>query len=1190
MPKDPFAIPTVDQMERKAMRDAGVPYQGPEKRKNPRISVDDLNKYGVDGVGITPADLTPPDDRNPIVKVLDILDVPRNVIANGIADLTDMPTDKLEKGTFGLPKVYMSDVLRHVGVLDPQAEGFSRLAGEALGFAGDVLIDPLTYVGAVGLDIGKGVPKVLRSGTELLDKAATAIAHGGEIPEEIARAWGGEEKLRAAVAPVIEGLTPEAAKSALWSKKGGALGQQLAANALDPELADFARPFLAEHGVKGGLGLRIPFTEAHIPSPWGKRAELYKTIAGAVPDETLAAVRAGKQAEDLGAAAQETQRLNVAARTLGKQVSGGLPDLMGEYPAAQSSAKASTADLAARATAAGIQPLKGKFPVKDLIEAGKVGTAAAEAAKLAPDASMPFRLAAAEKIGSTAAKDLTLLGTLRRMKRAIFGAPDSELGRYKAGDKQAMGPGARIADNQATARFTEQAAPILKDVAATTGKTPEELKSLLFNLIESRLPTTHILDPVRQSAAEAEKLFAGKADAFIADVVKTTVESAAESGSKELPGYLAHVKTPEFAKNLKLDKLQQGARSFNPERTLLNEYADTATGKVTRALDTSTDAIPLDNLVKQGLATKQQFHISAELWNQLAQKTAPAEFKNAAGEFLGARQLRTDFTGDRFLKDVPASMGQLAADTSRAVGANDFATRAAAVGVHLQPGQVAGRGDMAHLIDMTDYAEHTPLGKTPFWNQTKDIFKGVSLPQPVVDMVEDIARISRQPEEVKGILRASDVFLHYWKPIALMSPARNIRDFVCNIVSRVGEGINPIGCFQEGMRTRTVQHASALGNDLSGLTVAIRGRTLPADVVVRQARQLNIFNSGLISSMIEPGIWAQSKNMLKRFGQKWFAVGNEIQNWDRFGTWIHLQNQGYTAEAAALKTIRALPDMSDMTMLGDQVGKRIWPFWTWMSKNGANVLRRVVEKPALLGGTEKIRRLVEQSATGGNMVEPTLRPDWMQGAQAMQIAGDKNAGTMFLAGSWMGFSEILSLFSAATDFPAFCHDLLSKIRPDAKFMIEAGAGTDIFKHRPVEPFTTPEMFGDIPMALAGRSGTPLDNLLSLRPVREVTRMGEMPTVAAAAARPFIGGALQPITRQGALGYRYSQLKDKMQKTRSALNRAIASNDEAGKAALTKEWFNLQAEFDRLGLPGVAKRTKTTLRRLGVTEGAPAFVG
>ena len=170
-----------------------------EKRNTPRLTIRQLNQMSENAIrgGLDPQNEF--DTRTPIVRVLDLVDLPRNTISNiafgdpsfgglfgslagtaglfagagaivggglpgallgaiagaavflvgaGIAGITrafggdqilEQNLDSLEHGAYGQPKIWASDILERLGFEN-------KVIRAVVGFAGDVLLDPLTYL------------------------------------------------------------------------------------------------------------------------------------------------------------------------------------------------------------------------------------------------------------------------------------------------------------------------------------------------------------------------------------------------------------------------------------------------------------------------------------------------------------------------------------------------------------------------------------------------------------------------------------------------------------------------------------------------------------------------------------------------------------------------------------------------------------------------------------------------------------------------------------------------------------------------------------------------------------------------------------------------------------------------------------------------------------------------------------
>jgi hypothetical protein len=120
-----------------------------EQRAVPRASVTDLNNTDIDVIKER-FHKTRLDGRSPFVKALDLIDLPRNTVANAL--FPGIAADARaagNTGTLGMGRVTFSDALERLGVEN-------RVARAIVGFVGDTALDPLSYIGPAGWGVKSG--------------------------------------------------------------------------------------------------------------------------------------------------------------------------------------------------------------------------------------------------------------------------------------------------------------------------------------------------------------------------------------------------------------------------------------------------------------------------------------------------------------------------------------------------------------------------------------------------------------------------------------------------------------------------------------------------------------------------------------------------------------------------------------------------------------------------------------------------------------------------------------------------------------------------------------------------------------------------------------------------------------------------------------------------------------------------
>ncbi|HUT57159.1 MAG TPA: hypothetical protein VNA25_04725 [Phycisphaerae bacterium] len=294
--------PLLGQKRKKARDDYSIDLDG-DRRKRKRVSIKELSERGADALRERAPELADPDKRGMVTRVLDVLDVPRNIIANTIASITGTMPDKPRRGTL-LKKVYVSDILGKLGV----PKGPVR---SIVGFVGDVAFDPWTYYGlgaTAGVRVAAHLPKIIGP----VAKAIKVAGKTGRIAGELTKAVGVARtaKLEKAFRAVVAAKGMKAAQKRMAETVARRLGTSATRGA--PE----ALALFAKHGEKGRTIFRLPFAAKGIGTlPFGAKARQYKPLTeGGEAWARLAAKKAGARAASAGAAQAAKAETTLAAQ------------------------------------------------------------------------------------------------------------------------------------------------------------------------------------------------------------------------------------------------------------------------------------------------------------------------------------------------------------------------------------------------------------------------------------------------------------------------------------------------------------------------------------------------------------------------------------------------------------------------------------------------------------------------------------------------------------------------------------------------------------------------------------------------------------------------------------------------------------------------------------------------------------
>ena len=1194
---------------------------GKNKRRRPRLSIQELNARGVDAVREKWPELEGAkrglrreiDKRSSLEKVFDFIDVPRNIVANIIGGLAGVDRGKLPRATGGLPRVMMSDVLSKLGIKNAVARG-------VLGFIGDVAIDPLTYLSAgalTGKAVARGAPRVYKAGQGVLKNV---VRLGAKAPQ-----------MTANLAPAFRGLN--LAKMG-WREVGETLFKR--ASTLGDDVGDAARLFFRQYGVKGRHVGRIPFTQIMTPAmKVGKQAARYRNVAEMAP-EGAAALRkltaAQRTAAKATEAVKQVQRPSVPITLPG----GGRPQrvpaeqLIQEYiDSVQKTRKAPIPDsLKAKLRqqimdkgwqARGIGPLAPHFEQASKAMVGKATATAQQAgagviqARAAKD--MPAAYGAFEKAAMGTSYNPKGTWGQRAMYHLtrLFGRSPNPLRQKELAIYHGQTLGRAIADTRVRAAIS----PMLDDFAATLAKQgladgrPAEARRLIGFALDLGSPENiKNLRPEHQQVVAQmvkdlglDRVFARPEYAALKSQIDTLMGQWSK-GTKRLGLNVGEVKgLGKYSRTMAPLSAQQAAsqgyaanRGEGVARSFWQEFTH-KTRPAKTVLNTSKDDI--NQLLGQGYkASKRQWPASALELERGAQTTG---MKHVFG--------RGVFKPDQALyrMDPAVDIGRRGGQQAQYEAAAKMRDLAGKTGV--RAGSVADPDlAAAGMRKVAPLPENSPLAQllgegNPFGSAADPR----AYPRPVADMLDRFAGAWREGDKsVHAALKATDHTLRWFKRWALYHPAYVIRNVWDAHHGMLMVGGNPVRQAKWAWGPKVGEMLKAIdAGDLGKLTgtVPIKGRQAPMRELAQFFMDYNAHLGGRSVAEFTPDLLrggGQLKSTLRSGARAGKGLTEAIRAANtttevrlKMGTWLTFLESGFSPREAMMKTLLAMPDLSDVTAFERTVMTRIWPWYRWMRVNGGRLLGDILpQNPEWLAAANRLPAAVEglsslwrgEAAT----VPQELRPEWMREAMGTQVAGGEKEGTVFLLQNWFPFEDVNALMTMMNEPGEGMRRFVSGVRPGMKFAIETAAGQDLFRRRPIEKFTLSEAVGAAPSALMGGSGTPLDNLLAIRPLREYgRRVWEQPTVGRKVSRALIGGALQSVSKAGGMRALDYETGQKIAQLRSKIARATENKDSVEARRLQdilRQFMALQQQRMQLGLQ-VPKASQRAMQQAGLAGGA-----
>ncbi len=1283
-----------------------------ERRKNPRISLDELSQKGVKALkerGVGKAILQ--GGLSAAKKFFNLLDVPRNTIANIIGNIVGVDRSRLAQGTFQ-KKVFVSDILKKLGV----KKGAVRTIA---GFAGDIAIDPLTFLtaGAVtGTRLVKDLPKILKPASRLI----RAASQTGRFSDDLARAIANPARIKK-IERGFQALVKRVGPRSAAKRIDRFVRSKLVKNARRGDKG--ALEFFQKFGQQGRSLLRVPFTAKGFPILKGgakgrKFRQVVEGLEGGRKFGEIAAVKRGAKQAALGAgllgAKAEVVGLGAAEKLVAatKKVSatqsargqalaaigagGGTREVLrtGAVRAAEKKlqiAQKGLAQLRKQGAKPVIKGLQAKFEVtpgglkalqratglpappksirsaarlvaqrKKELAAAKKGVPRIRTLTPAQQAvETPVRLAKTElagvreipkrvrriteaagvqsEIAARRANALSRLRTapdapgivkerlaqfagpptirnaegfipkLRAIKRGLFGPGPTPLNQQLLAVKQRGGPGSIAKGNVIARTFQKESLePVVARLAQETGRSADDVRQTIAFFAEAGPGGAGIgryyagvdfSDPIIDFIRKNQQIVD---DPGVKNLLGEVFERAQTSrglrlGAGEQLGKLepfkARLTTKEARQQFSKAAGQEGFRIPAIERAhwRIFELPDGATEKI---LSSGRNAkAKLARMKEIGAKEVDKKLISELQWNEWG-KLAPGDRPAALGpDFPGTKK----FTGDMFRPDLAESVGTEVVRTERTLAAADMGKLVEQFGVKVTDAQrLADPQRFANLA----FVRAKPSPGSPFKLLERTGLFEKMYPTEVANLIEDMVKVWGKSGDVNALLKATDTTLGFWKSAQLFHPAYVIRNIFQNFFGGLMAGANPIAVAKRWAdpNVRLLRKALVLQNPniLRGVTIPVQGRNVQANFLYNALRRFRGVGGGRVFQQI-PGTFAGRTGVqqlratggrgLQGLYQSIFKWNAAVEDGQRIGTFLHFMDKGMDTETAFLQTLRAMPDLADLTHWEKTIGKRIFPWYAWMRRNGGlQLFHHLPNKPAFAASMSRLQNFAE-GFRQKDSVPDELRPMWMQEQGGLQITGGPEGGTALLTSTTFPFEDIAALGAPLVGEPEEgLKDVVSKLRPGLRFPFEAATGRSLFKGTPLTPLREAGL-GAIPRALAGRSGTALDVLGALRPIREVGRVAGMPTLGRKIGRGILGGALQPLDAQRGLEARFFELNGEQRKLRSQINRALQVGDQALADNLTDQWVGVLRRMFELGFP-VPKRFEQVLQQAGVQRRAP----
>lgn len=230
-------------------------------------------------------------------------------------------------------------------------------------------------------------------------------------------------------------------------------------------------------------------------------------------------------------------------------------------------------------------------------------------------------------------------------------------------------------------------------------------------------------------------------------------------------------------------------------------------------------------------------------------------------------------------------------------------------------------------------------------------------------------------EELHPLLKAYDKALNVWKwMVTVPNPGFHTRNTMGNFITNWFANVNdPKVYWDAGKILRNGDDLKKLGS----MMIDVPGGKISALDILNQAKARGIINEGGMAATEIIG----ALGPLKKGGRKILGKIENItrfnEDWARLAHFIDKTKKGFTYDDAAKSVNKYLFDYRNVTDF-DRSAKRVVPFWTWVKNNLPLQVEQLIKQPGKYAYLPKFKGLIE----GGSekMMENRARPmpDWLR--------------------------------------------------------------------------------------------------------------------------------------------------------------------------------------------------------------------
>lgn len=453
------------------------------------------------------------------------------------------------------------------------------------------------------------------------------------------------------------------------------------------------------------------------------------------------------------------------------------------------------------------------------------------------------------------------------------------------------------------------------------------------------------------------------------------------------------------------------------------------------------------------------------------------------------------------------------------------------------------------------------------------------------------------PKAPKAVFKVFDNIQNWWKAWTLsVFPSYHIRNAVSNVfLNYLGDVKDP----RDYARAFAMQAYKKTGNnkfiDFLGLSKDM------ADDLLEEMNKLGVIGEGMYNVEIPQVIISKLdevkdiKGFMKMIGKQFTAEGKAIKTGRELGSliednariahYINKRRKGFVPGEAAKEVKKYLFDYSDLSQFERDVMKRIAPFYTFLRKNLPLQVEKLITEPGKAGKVMKIKKGVEEIAGTSDIKLPFLS-EYIKEASPIKVRSREDGNIdILLMENWIPVSDITKLTEPITtavammspifkapienwaNFNTFFKDNIEKFPGEKDNFL----GIDVRKRAVLNPAKLYDIISERGLSEGAKAFFGKDILRNFRLLNEIDKLN--PWNVFGVNRPhkvdpeqmqrwlqlFIG-KLQKYDKKKAYNYYEYRVRKELGKLKGSLNKAKRENNKSEQLDVERQINNLKEQL------------------------------